>query len=1085
MHIFTKAVTRVIFPGLILGIISLDVKARQQDSLATAVQDSITRSDASRLKVSGTITDASSGKPLDGVRISVEGYSAAITDENGRFTVTVPNFNTVLVISGLGFQTKEVPLRGQSSVSASLYEEGYSSIYETANLPFATKSGNRLVGAVETVNVNDNWQRGSESADTYLQGRVTGLNSIRRSGTPGIGASLFLRGYNSLYATNQPLIMVDGVIYDNTNFGLSLIGGHVDNPIANIDLKDVDNITVIKDATASTYGTKAANGVILITTARAKEQATAIDFAAYGGYNSSPSRLPVMEAGDYRTYLSDALYGYFRGQGYNELAAQNAVNRAPYMNSADPNYYKFAGNTDWQSKVMNSSYNQNYYLKVTGGDNIATYGLSVGYLNSKGITQNTDLQRYQTRFNANLNLSTKLKGNANLSFVSNSHNLKDQGMSMNTNPIFLSLTKSPFVSANEISPEGKESPNFTGVDNVGGEGFQRSNPAALIENMLGTNRNYRFMGSVGFNYEFNKQLNLQVLGGVTFSKVRENMFIPQNGVVGDTLLQDYAFNRSGTNVERLYALFTDTRLSYKKNIDYKHDLSTSVGLRFNDNQMETDYGLGFNSATDDYVTVGNGQSGLRRISGQNGDWRWLNLYGNVDYSLWSKYFLSFNLAVDGSSRFGKDAEQGLAIAGNKFAVMPSLGAAWLISSENFMANNSLVDVLKLRTSYGVVGNDDIGNYSAKQLYVSQNFFGTQGLVRGNVPNTSLQWESVTKFNVGVDAAFLNERLNVSFDVFNNRTANMLTLEPVRSVTGFNFGFTNNGEMVTNGMELGITGRLLNQAVKWDMGLNISNYKNEITRLPGNRMMNEYAGATILTQVGLPGNQFYGYRTNGVYSTSAEASAANLQNRRADGTITQFQAGDVRFVNTYDSPADKAAGIRVIDENDRQVIGNPNPDYTGMFSNMLSWKRFSFDAMFTFSVGNDAYNFVRQNLESMDGTQNQTLHVLNRWRAEGQVTDVPRAAIGDPNANSRFSDRWIEDASYLRLRTLSVSYNVPLKNVGIKSARVYLTGNNVFTMTKYLGYDPEFSASESIFTQGVDSALEPQFRSVQLGVRIGL
>lgn len=1078
MHIFTKAVTRVLIPGLILGLSSLDVKARQQDSLATAVQDSIRRSDANKLKVTGTLTDASTGGPLDGVRVSVEGYSAAITSASGSFSISVPHYNAVLVLSGFGYATKEVPLKGRKIITTSLYNEGYNSMSADVNLPFANKYSSRVAGAVGAVEVNDRWQRSNETADTYLQGRVAGLNAVRRSGTPGIGANLNVRGYNSLYTSNQPLVIVDGIIYDNTDYGISLITGHVDNPIANLDLKDIDNITVIKDATASTYGTRGGNGVVLIKTNRSSEQATSIDFSAFGGINSTPSSIPVMGASDYRSYLSDGLYSMLRARGFNELQAQGAVSSQAYLDSQNPNFYKYNHQTDWQDNVMKSSYNQNYYLRVTGGDNIATYGLSVGYLNSNGITANTGMERYQTRFNANLNLSNKLKGNANLSFVSNSHDLRDQGIAYNTNPIYLALAKSPFLSSNIVSADGTVSPNFEDVD-----AFSRSNPSALVENMIGKNNNYRFQGSFGFDYEFSKALKFNVLAGITFSKVRESLFIPERGVVADTLMQGIAFNRSGSNVERLYGMFTDTRLSYTKNFNFVHNLSTNVGFRFNDNKMETDYGLGYNSATDDYVTVGQTDAALRKISGQNGNWRWLNMYANADYSFLTKYFLSFNMAVDGSSRFGRDAAQGLDINGYKFAVMPSIAAAWLVSSENFMAD-SKIDVLKLRASYGMVGNDDIGNYAAKQFYVSQGFFDTQGLVRGNVPNTALQWENVAKLNAGIDAAFLKERLNVTFDAFHNKTTKMLVLEPVSSITGFDYGFTNSGSMTSGGVELGLSGRLLNRSVKWDMGVNVSNYKTNILSVPGGRLLNDYAGATILTQNGSAANLFYGYKTNGVFASSADVDAT-LVNRRADGSTTMFQAGDIRFVNIYDSPEDKAAGITVIDENDRQVIGDPNPDFTGMFSNMLSYKRFSFDAIFTFSVGNDIYNSVRRSLESMNGTQNQTLRVLNRWKAEGQITDVPRAAFGDPNENARFSDRWIEDGSYVRLRTLSVAYNLPIKNVGIKSARLYLTGNNLFTISNYLGYDPEFSATSSIFSQGVDTGLEPQFRTVQVGVRIGL
>ena len=1075
MHIFTIAVRRVALPSLILLLASMQLRAQQQDSVSAPVQDVLPKAKVGGLKISGEIKDATN-KPLDGINIRVEGYSAAITNEKGQFTISVPHRNSVLIISGPGFQAKEVPLKGKGNVSAVLYDDSFSSIYDVASLPFSKQSFNHVTGAVKSVNVEDSWQRSNESADTYLQGKITGLNSIRRSGTPGIGASLFLRGFNSLYTNNQPLIIVDGIIYDNTNYGLSLIGGHVDNPIANIDLKDIDNFTVIKDATASSYGSRAGNGVVLITTARAKEQATKIDFSAYGGVNTTPASIPLLDDVQYRTYLSDAQYSYYRSLGLNELNAQKLTSNSVYMDSENPNYYKYTANTNWQKKVMDLSQNQNYYLKITGGDNIATYGLAVGYLNSQGIVKNTGLQRYQTRFNADLNLSTKLKGNANLSYVSNSHSLRDQGIAYKTNPVYLALTKAPFMYSNQVAlqEDGRitQSPNLEDVDV-----FNRSNPSSVIDDMIGTNKNYRFMGSVGFDYKFNKHFNLSVLGGVTFSKVRETSFKPNVGIVADTLIQQVAVRSAGTNVERLYSVFTDTRLSYNRAFNYSHHLSANVGLRFNDNQMETDYGFGYNASTDDYVSVTNGLAALRDVGGENGDWRWLNMYGGVDYDYLKRYFLSFNMAVDGSSRFGRDVSQGISIGGARFALMPSLGAAWLISSEDFIDDKGFINVLKLRTSFGIVGNEDIGNYSAKQLYVSQNFFSTQGLVRGNVPNTSLQWENVTKLNLGVDASMLKERLNVSFDLFRNKTTKMLLLEPVSSVTGFSYGYTNNGEMKSSGIELGVSGRLLNRAVKWDIGVNLSNYKTEILSIPGDRLLNTFGGATILTKEGRDANLFYGYRTNGVYASTDQVTASGIQNRKSDGSVTQFQAGDVIF---NDMNRDG-----YIDEDDREVIGNPNPDITGMFSNNVSWKRFSFDATFSFSLGNDIYNSVRRELESMDGAENQTRYVMNRWRAEGQVTNVPRAAIGDPNGNSRFSDRWIEDGSYLRLRSLSIAYNVPVTRKALKAVKVYLTGNNVFTLSKYLGYDPEFSATGSVFTQGIDTGLEPQYRTIQLGVRIGL
>ncbi|MXV17338.1 SusC/RagA family TonB-linked outer membrane protein [Hufsiella ginkgonis] len=1070
MHIFTLTVKRTILPAIIIWAASGSLYA-QQDSVARAAADSVAavRKDESRTKASGTVTESSTGKPLPGISISVPGYSASITNANGEFKVSVPDYQAVIVITGQGYQTKEVALKGRKEVRISLFEENYNSVYAAAQLPYATKPLNHIPVAVTNIDVADSWQRSSESPDTYLQGRVPGLDVTRRSGTPGIGANLLLRGYNSLYATNQPAIFVDGILYDNSNYGVSLISGHSSNPLANIDIKDIDNISVLKDAAASAYGTKGANGVILITTARAKEQATRIDFSAYGGFNFKPSNLPVMGISDYRIYLSDLL------KSASLTSAQ--IQSLPFMNddtnpATNPNYFRYHYNTNWQDQVMSNSFNNNYYLKITGGDNIATYGLSVGYLKNEGITDQTDLSRYQTRFNADLNLSAKLKGTANLSFVSNEQALKNQGIANKTNPLYLGLVKAPFLPIQDVSESGAVSPNYAGVDI-----FNVSNPVAVINNMQANDKNYRFQGSVGFDYAVNKALGVKVLMGVTYDKVRENIFVPNKGIVPDTLSAAVALNQSGSNVERLYSLFSDARLTYAKTFNNMHNLSANAGFRFNDNSRETDYGLGYNSATDDYVSVTNGQALLRRVSGDNGKWRSINSYLNADYELKNKYFLSFNLAVDGSSRFGKEASAPLTIGGNQLAVLPSIAAGWLLSSESFLADSRTIESLKLRASYGLTANDDIGNYSARQYYVTQNFLGSQGLVRGNLANPALKWETVKKLNAGIDASFLGERLGVTVDVFRNTTSDMLVYEPVNNFSGFTSVLTNNGGMKSHGAELNLNGRLINKVLKWDAAFNISAYRNEVTRIPNDRLTTEYAGATILTQKGMAPNLFYGYKTNGVYASDAEAASAGLSSRTSGGVVTAFKGGDVRFVNTN--------GDSFIDEQDMQVIGNPNPDFTGMFSNAFSWKRFSMDAILTFSSGNDIYNYVRRGLESMNGFQNQTEVVLNRWKANGQVTNTPRVQYGDPVGNARFSDRWIEDGSYIRLRTISVSYDVPFKAKGFKYAKVYLTGNNVLTASKYLGFDPEFSASGSVFNRGVDTGLEPQFRSVQLGIRVGL
>jgi len=1066
MHIFIKPVKKIVLPGLLFLAVSSQLYAQNQDSLADNNIVSSVQA-VSRQRVNGTVLEASTKKPLPGISISVAGYSAALTDEMGNFKITVPDYRSVLLISGSGYQTKEVALKGRTNVSISLFEESYSSVYDAAVLPFSTSLKNRTPYSVSSINTNGSWSRANETPDTYLQGKIPGLNVVTRSGTPDIGADLYLRGYNSLYGATQPLVVVDGIIYDINSYGNSIIQGHQTNHFANIDLKDIDNVTLIKDAGAM-YGTRGANGVLLITTGRAKDVATRLDFAAYGGFNGSVTKTPVMQADNYRVYLSDLLKTRAGATDAQILAE-------PYMND-DPQaigYQTYHQNTNWQDKVMDGGYSQNYYLKVTGGDDIATYALSMGFLNNEGLTQNTDLTRYQTRFNANLNLSQKLKAQVNLAFTRSEQNLRDQAFSK-TSPLYLALIKVPFLASNELSETGIVSPNLSNTDIFG-----VSNPSAAVANIQAINRNYRFVGSAGFNYTFNKSFSANTMTGVTYDKIRENYFAPEIGIAPETLATDFGRNKSAANVQRLFSVYNDTWVSYQHAFDRHNNISANLGFRYQTSKSEADNGLSYNTASDEFVGLGGAQSTLRVIGGSLGNWNWLNNYLNINYTAFDKYFLSLNIAADASSRFGKDIPDVLTINGNKYAVLPSLAASWLISSEDFMANNKVIESLKLRASYGLSGNDDIGNYSAKQYYVSQNFLGRQGLIRGNIGNTALKWETTTKLNGGLDAAFLNERLNLSLDVYHNKISDMLIYEPIITSAGFKSILTNNGEMNNTGLEVAAMGRLINRnAFKWDMGFTIAFNKNEVTALPDNQsLITSYAGANILTQVGSPANLFYGYKTDGVYTSDAEAFASGLLNKTPDGNFLTFNGGDVRFANTNND--------NVIDDSDRQIIGDPNPDFIGSYSNKVSYKRWSFDALLTFSYGNDIYNGTRAILESMTNYDNQTLAVVNRWRTDGQITNTPRAVWGDPAQNSRFSDRWIEDGSYLRLRTISLSYNVPVKASFLKSVTVYATANNLFTISKYLGYDPEFSSGTSIFARGIDTGLEPQFKSTQLGIRIGL
>jgi len=1053
-------VSQVAFLFLIADTLHAQRKETTMQRVATVRNDSAW--------INGNIINTVTGEPINGANIAYKEYSAAISDSLGNFKFAVPNNNVTILIKAPGFSDREMPLKGMSSIAIQLQPVGVFSFYNEVQLPSSVKKRSQTTGAIESISPNGAWANNIETPDAYLQGKVAGLNAVRRSGTPNAGANLFLRGYSSLYASNQPIIVVDGVYYDNGTYGAALTTGYYNNPLSFIDLKDIDNITFLKDASYA-YGAKGANGAIIITTAKAKEEATAIDASLYGSVTLAPQKIPVMDASAYRSYLSEQLQS--KGLSAAAIAA------LPYMNDnpGQPDYYRTHNDNDWQDQMFRNAYTKNAYLKITGGDNIAKYGLSIGYANSPSSLQNTGLTRYNMRFNADLNLSKRLTASANVSYFRNEQNIRNTGIAPTTNPLFVSLVKAPFFASQDISDAGIVSPQLADRDTLG-----ISNPIALIGTAKGQNNSYRYVGAISFNYLLGKYFSLATTLAVTNQKIRENFFIPERGVANDTLMNGVlAKNRSGAQVVKVFNVFNDTRLNYKRTFGSLHDLAATIGVRYNKSNTEQDFGLGFNSATDQLTSVGYGLNTLRQIGGSLGASTWLNTYLTADYSFENKYFVTFNGALDGSSRFGrKITGTGLRLSDRTLAFFPAIGFSWLPSSENFLAGNKTINLAKIRLSYGLSGNDDIGNYTARSYYTSQNLLGISGLVRGNISDERLQWEQVAKLNAGIDLGLFNERVNITLDAYRNTTSKMIIYEPGPTISGQDYIITNSGGMRTTGIEANVNTVIINKRkLKWQLGFNVAKYKSEITKLPAGNIYTDFADGTMVTGVGNAPNLFYGYKTFGVYASDAAAESAGLKNQNSDGTTTMFKGGDVIF--------DDLNKDGVIDSKDRQVIGNPNPKLFGGISTQLTYSHWTLDVLATFSLGNDIYNYARRQLESESNYYNQTAAIQNRWRADGQMTNIPKATWGDPMGNSRFSDRWIEKGSYLRLRTISLTYNVPIKPTALKYVNVYLTGTNLLTLTKYMGYDPEFSATSGVFGQGVDTYLEPQYKNVQLGVRVGL
>ena len=1015
--------------------------------------------------VSGIVKSVESKKPLSGIRVAYKDMETTLTDKDGNFSLQLPSGNVNLTISGPGYVSKVISVKGRKDITVELYPEGFKSVFESVIVPQGVASPVELTHSWSPVNDN-NILSTAITSDEALQGKVSGLNLIHHSGALATGSNIYIRGLNSINAGIQPLFIVDGIPYENTNYSTSLLGNYFSNPLASIDIKDIENITVMKDGT-SQYGAKGSKGVILIRTLRAKELGTKINFHLHTGVNFEPMEIPVLNATDHKLLISDVL------QSTGKTGSQ--IMGLPYMNQDIPvnekwgyegnvDYYRYNNNTNWQKEIYNMSYNQDYYLNVFGGDEVAVYALAIGFMNQDGIIKNTNFERFNTRFNAEINLSKKLKLNANMSFLFSNRKLVDEGPSANRNPLFAALIKAPFTASHVYNPEGAVSPVIEDADV-----FNNSNPYSLVNTSSRDNSLFRFVGNFEAKYNLNRHLKFNALLGVNFNKEREKLYFPNSGVYFETLPIGPVDNVTQHRVDRLFAIYTEAAVNYTNTFNILHKLDVRAGIRNQTNQAQDDWGKTANTGSDSFKSISYGDPLYRVIGGQISNWNWFNIFGTVDYGFRDKYFLNYTMSADASSRYGSEA--------NPFYLYPSVSAAWLISGEEFMQDADMIDFLKLRVGYGLSGNDEIGNYNGVQYYVPQSLLGNFGLVRGNLVDLNLKPETTGKMNIGLDAAFLNERLILGVDVFRNNITDMILRIPTPKETGFPYYLTNAGKMTNTGVDFSLKSRILNGAFKWDVGFMASMYKNKVTDLQEQEYITGICNGYVLTRVGEAAGVFYGYKTDGVYSTQQEAANEGLSIQKG-GLIYPFSAGDVRFVNSDNSN-------KLIDENDRVIIGDPNPDLYGSIFSNLKYNNLELNVLFTYSLGNDIYNYTRAQLESMSNYNNQTQAVINRWKTEGDMTLIPRAVYGDPMGNARFSDRWIEDGSYLRLKTLTLSYHLPLKSSIIRSCTFFASGDNLTTITKYKGSDPEFALGQSPLYNGIDATFVPFARTVSVGVKLDL
>lgn len=1072
--------------------------------------------------VTGLITDDATGAPMGGVRIQALGYDrySVLTEENGTYSISVPVFVHSLYITVPGSTPLQAAIKSDNKVDVALLSNTFNSFF-TDGTPITSRAAIELD------------ESSSITVETDIENRLNGaVRSISRSGIPGQGAYLTIRGVNSLNANTQPLIILDGNIIDPEYERTSLHEGYYNNLLAGLDPENVESIEVLKNATAL-YGAKGANGVIIIKTKRGHSMATKINVRIFGGTELTPKKLSVLNGNQYRTYLGD-LAGTVKDL---TISNTDGVGSA-FLNDNTSNYYYkiFHNNTDWQKDVYRNTFVQNYKINVEGGDEVGMYSLSLGYTKADATQVGTDMNRLNIRFNTDIKIASKLSTGLDIAYNQTSYNVLDNGWSSDyemqnigsTN--VLGLISSPMINPYAYYHDMNTGDLQLSKDYAGKYGSNSSttwiqNPFKfpqmmginealrnhywIVENGKGKNKNYAEMTQININvsprYQITKQFAISDRFNYQLNRNNEKYFLPISGTT------PYSLTDLGTITSVLKSQFTkETTLNNDLRLEWKntygaHNISVFGGWRYNNYSYSYSFMRGYNNENDKLPNINKNMQYIN-YGGTKDNWIDMTYYLDALYNYANKYLAEFTLSSQSSSKFGDNTKDGFQLAGVSWGIFPSLQLGWVISNEKWFKTTRGVNFLKLTAGFDRSGNDDLDYYAARTYWESQQVTeNTVGLVLKNIENSTIQWETTTKYNVALEGSFIKNRLHAGLDLFWHKTDDLLTLKDLEYISGMGKYWTNDGSMTNKGFEVSLNAALVNKKNwKWEVGATLAHYNNKITSLPaGNQMtltdangivtqtLNGYTSSiygqdNVLTAVGYAAGSFYGWQTQGVFSNDAEAASAGTMGYLkyptglAEDPYRNFLAGDVHFVDQN--------GDGVINEADKVVIGNPNPDIYGNLYTSLTWKNLRLDVNFKYSLGNDIYNYQRSVLEGLNTTYNQTTAALNRWTYEGQITSMPRACYiesDDWRNNERMSDRWIEDGSYLKLKNVRLTYNIPYTSSWLQGLKVWAEGNNLWTLTKYLGTDPEMSCRNSVLYQGIDTGLIPSGRSFNIGVSINL
>ena len=1021
--------------------------------------------------VTGNVKDAS-GDPMIGITVSLDGKPVAVTDLDGNFTVQNAKSSSVIKLSYVGYLDQQFTVGNKNQFYLTMKEDP-KALEEVVVVGYGTMKRSDLTGAVTSVGDEAISKSVSTSIDQVLQGRAAGVQVQANTGTPGGSSTIRIRGTNSLNATSQPIFVIDGVIIDSSS------GDNGDsNPLSEINPSDIVSMDILKDASATAiYGSRASNGVIMITTKRGKAGDATVTYDGYVGWQTMPKSLDVLNLKQYAQHYNDIADAQIK-------SATNSFVRPDLLGEG----------TDWQDELFRHALMTSHNLSVTGGSEKITYALSAGYLDQDGIVIGSSFRRQTLRGNTDAQIKKWLKGGFSFSLADS----KQQTLANSYSIILTALRSQPSVAVR--SADG----SFDGPDDQ----WMPDNPVALAQ----ITRNY----NKKFNFRVNTYLEATIFKGLTY---RTELSADYNNNKYYYYMPDYKFGVKTSDSRTSQWTSTNSKYwSWRNILTYantfgKHSINAMLGQEMSHNHYETQVtsanGFPSNSATDPSAGSNDSSSPV----GYQDNSSIFSYFGRAFYSYDDRYMATFTLRRDGSSMFAD---------GHRWGWFPSAALAWRVSGEKFMQNVKWINNLKLRAGWGETGNQNVRQWAYMALLTTYNTPWGVGVLNGNNANPDLKWETTKSWNLGFDLSVLNNRIDIVFDWYYKKTNDLLMELDLPAFLGSgggsNYGTAANpwgnvGSLRNTGIEFTINSININKKnFQWSSNFVFSLNRNKVLSLdtetgtlPQTFQVGSETATVTNTVVGQPMAQFWGYKVIGRFDKPED-----FYYKDAQGNVKQVALptgcsigksgtwlGDYRFADLN--------GDGVIDNNDQTFIGNPEPKFTFGFGNSLSWKGWDFSFQFTGSYGNKVLNYNRRQLEITGSTSNLLTSVLNYarvekidpngpddyrnyWVTNASSTTMPRLYTESySNGNNRVSDAFVEDGSYIRLQNVSLSYTFPKKwieHLYLSNVKLYMNIQNLFTITKYDGYDPEVgSLYGDALKNGIDYNRYPSPRIYTFGINV--